>query len=256
MNLIRCNFVSDVLHTPVNVTVCLPKRMKTPLDPPDYKPKDIFPVLYLLHGAMDYGDSWLYNTELAQRVDETEIAVVMPSVGNSFYLDEPAGLQIHTFVTEELPDYLGRIFPFSQKPEETFIGGLSMGGYGSLYAALEKPGKYGKVFSLSGALDIRRTSSFVNQCGASLPSHLRDRKALPGSRYDLFARIETMEEVNLPPLYLACGTEDFFIRDNRQMALLLEAKGADFTLTEAPGDHEWSFWSKHLNEAFAFLTKA
>lgn len=254
MNLIHCEFPSDTLHTYVHVTVMLPKKMKTPLETP--MKKEAYPVLYLLHGALDYGDSWIYRTDLSNLVDEKEIAVVLPSVGNSFYLDEPEGMAYFTFLTEELLEYLEHIFPLSQKREETFIGGLSMGGYGSLYAALRKPERYGKVFSLSGALDIRRTSCFVSQCGASLPGQLRDRKALSGGAYDLFALLEKADPAVMPPVFLACGKEDFFMRDNLFFAQMMEKRGMPVTFHSADGEHSWAFWRTWLNCAFDFLVQS
>lgn len=253
MNLIRCQFPSDALHTCVHVTVLLPKKKKTPFVTPERKKS--YPVLYLLHGVLEDGESWLHRTELAELVDETEIAVVLPSVGNSFCLDEPGGPQYFTFLTEELPEYLGSVFPLSHKREETFLGGLSMGGYGSLYGAMRKPGQYAKVFSLSGALDIRRAASFVNACDAGLPCQLRDRKSLSGGEYDLFALLERVEPKAMPGVFLACGTEDFFLRDSRHMARMLRERGVDVTFHAAPGDHSWAFWRTWLNQAFDFLVQ-
>ena len=254
MNLIHCEFPSDALHTQTFVTVLLPKKMKTPLFTPVYP--QAYPVLYLLHGAMDCGSSWIYRTDLAEQVDEKGIAVVLPSVGNSFYLDEPEGLPYFTFLTEELPEYLGYLLPLSKKREETFIGGLSMGGYGSLYSALRKPERYGKVFSLSGALDICNASGFVAVCGAALPSQLRQRKNLPGGEYDLYALLERADSKALPPVFLACGTEDFFLRDSRRMAHLMQQRGMDVRFHAAPGEHDWSFWRSWLNQAFDFLVQS
>lgn len=251
MNLIRCEFPSDALHTYVRVMVLLPKKMKTPLE--EWKPKDVYPVLYLLHGALDYGDNWLYRTELADLVDEKEIAVVLPSVGNSFYLDEPEGLHYFTFLTEELPDYLGRILPLSKKREESFLGGLSMGGYGSLYATLRNPERYGKVFSLSGAVDIRHVASFTSQCGAGLPSHLRDWRSLLGGEYDLLALLERADTASMPPVFLACGTEDFFLQDNQALAEAMKQRGINVEFHAVPGEHAWKFWRTWLNCAFDFL---
>lgn len=253
MNIMRCEFPSDTLHTYVRVTVLLPKKMKTPMETP--KLLETYPVLYLLHGALDYGESWLYHTELADLVDEKEIAVVLPSVGNSFYLDESQGTGYFTFITEELPQYLSHLLPLSRKREETFLGGLSMGGYGALYGALRKPEKYGKVFSLSGAVDIRRTACFVDQCGASLPAALQDRRTLPGGEYDLMALLSRVEGSAMPELFLACGTEDFFIRDNQALASAMEQKGLAVQFYSASGEHSWIFWREWLRHAFDFLAE-
>lgn len=253
MNLIRSEFFSDVLHTYVAVTVLLPKRMKTPTDAAQLK--DSYPVLYLLHGAMDYGDSWIYRTQIADLVDETEIAVILPSMGNCFYLDEPEGMQYFTFLTQELPEYMAKILPLSQKKEETFLGGISMGGYGSIYAALRNPKQYAKVFSLSGAFNIRTAASFVRQCGAALPTQLRCRKDISDNEYDLLTILEAADTEKMPPLFFACGTEDFFLRDNIALAKAMEKKGIKVHFKAASGGHSWEFWRTWLNAAFDFISQ-
>lgn len=251
MNLIRCEFPSDILRTYVRVTVLLPKPMH--VMPDTGIMRDRFPALYLLHGAFDYGESWLYHTNLAEQVDTKGIEVVLPSVGNSFYLNEPEGPAWFTYLTEELPEYLDRTFPLSRRREDTFLGGLSMGGYGSLYGAVKKPERYGKVFSLSGSFQIRTAADMVSQCGGPLPPQLRDQRELPGGDYDLFSLLDDVDGEGLPRIFLACGTEDFFIRDNCVMAETLERKGAAVSFVKAPGDHSWTFWRKYLDQAFDFL---
>lgn len=251
MNLIRCEFPSDTLHTDVRVTVLLPKKRGQAPDT-----ENTYPVLYLLHGLMDSGESWLSHTGLAELVDEKGMAVVLPSMGNSFYLDEPEGTRYFTFLTQELPGYLGQIFPLSVKREETYIGGVSMGGYGSLYAALRKPEKFGRVFSLSGAVDIPRAASFSRVCGARLPEPLRDRKSLSGGEYDLFTLLRRVEPGNIPPVLLVCGTEDFFFRDNRLLADEMERMGLNIRFVSDFGEHSWTFWRKMLICVFDFLVES
>ena len=251
MNLIRCEFPSEALHTHVRVTVLLPKRRG---EAPGAG--DPYPVAYLLHGVMDSGESWLSHTELAELVDDRNIAVVLPNMGNSFCLDEPEGAGYFTFLTEELPGYLEEILPLSPKREETFLGGLSMGGYGSLYAALRKPEKYGRVFSLSGAVDIRKAAGFSRVLGVELPSPLRDRKGLPGGEYDLFSLLRQVEPGAMPPVFLACGTEDYFFRDNRALAEAMGERGLCVDFHALPGDHSWRFWRKVLVSAFDFLVQS
>lgn len=251
MNLIHCEFPSEALHTLVRVTVLLPKRRGEV--PGAGNP---YPAVYLLHGVMDSGESWLSHTELAELVDEKRIAVVLPNMGNSFCLDEPEGAGYFNFLTEELPGYLPQILPLSRKREETYIGGVSMGGYGSLYAALRKPEKYGRVFSLSGAVDIRRAAGFARVCGVELPQPLRDRKVLPGGEYDLLTLLRRVEPGAMPPVLLACGTEDYFLRDNRALAEAMGEHGLCVDFRALPGEHSWTFWRKVLVSAFDFLVQS
>ena len=48
------------------------------------------------------------------------------------------GGKYYSFMTKELPDYITRIFHASRKREDTYIAGLSMGGYGAWFLALRQ----------------------------------------------------------------------------------------------------------------------
>ena len=72
----------------------------------------------------------------------------------SFYTDEAYGGRYWTFVSEELPELVGRFFRVSERREDTFVAGLSMGGYGALKLALRQPERFAAAASLSGALDV------------------------------------------------------------------------------------------------------
>ena len=57
------------------------------------------------------------------------------------------------FAEDELVELTRRMFPLSREREDTFIAGLSMGGYGALKCGLRAPETFSKVASLSGGLD-------------------------------------------------------------------------------------------------------
>ena len=63
------------------------------------------------------------------------------------------GKKYWTFVTEELPQLARSFFPLSEKREDNFVAGLSMGGYGALKWAFRKPHQFSAAASCSrGAL--------------------------------------------------------------------------------------------------------
>lgn len=253
MNKVTLQFFSDSLHTDVTVTVLLPKPRPSPLDFNPLPPHGPFPVLYLLHGAFDSAEGYLCNTDAGALADQHGLAVVLPTAGNSFYLDEPEGYPYFTYVTEELPSYLSRVLPLARQREKTFIGGLSMGGYGAVYAALRKPLQYGKVFSMSGALDIKLTTRFVKTCGGAVPAHLRDAKTLAGSPYDLEPLLDAADSGGLPPVRLSCGEQDYFFSTNRTFYEKAVAKGLTVSFEATPGDHEWNYWRPCLARSVAWL---
>ncbi|MCI9552974.1 MAG: hypothetical protein HFE94_05505 [Acutalibacter sp.] len=94
-----------------------------------------YPTLYLLHGLTENSSAWLQNTRIKMWAEEKGLAVVMPSGENSFYLDisvKDGGLgDFGAYIGEELVKVTREMFPLSHKREETYIAGLSMGGYGA-----------------------------------------------------------------------------------------------------------------------------
>ena len=113
-----------------------------------------FPLLYLLHGLSDDHTAWVRYTSIERYADAYGLAVVMPQVHRSFYTDQAHGGAFWTFLAEELPELVQRFFVVSARREDTFVAGLSMGGYGALRWALRRPGRFAAAASLSGALDV------------------------------------------------------------------------------------------------------
>ena len=151
MILTQINFCSDVLMTRCTVNVLLPQRK--PADPQDNY-RTPFRVLYLLHGYSDDQTAWQRWTSIERYAEGLNLAVLMPAAQNSFYTDMLHGGKFFTFLTEELPALARALFPLSSARSDTFVAGLSMGGYGAFKLALSRPDLYAAAASLSGAVDI------------------------------------------------------------------------------------------------------
>ncbi|MFR7473342.1 MAG: alpha/beta hydrolase [Christensenellales bacterium] len=82
------------------------------------------------------------------------MVVVMPEMHNNFYTDQAIGWPYLKYVAEELPRIIETYLRVSPKRENTYVAGLSMGGYGAMKIALTYPEKFGFAASFSGALDI------------------------------------------------------------------------------------------------------
>ena len=128
----------------------------------------------------------------------------MPAVARSFYANEAHGHRYWDFLSEELPELVGRFFRVSDRREDTFVAGLSMGGYGALKWALKQPGRFAAAASLSGALDVVALAALPER--RELPDRIFGGP--PGPDDDLFAMLEECDAEALPSLYVACGTED------------------------------------------------
>ena len=121
---LHCDFHSPVLRRNTHINVILP----TPAEPGEAVKQDM-KVLYLLHGLHGDETSWLHFSNIERYANDAGIAVVIPGVGNSFYQNMAHGEDFFTYVTEELYNFVQALFPVSKKREDTFIAGLSMGGF-------------------------------------------------------------------------------------------------------------------------------
>ena len=98
-------------HVPETAKVSLPLYMILP-DPGKMGgvPVSQRKVLYLLHGLSDDGSAWQRYTSIETLAAAYGLVVVMPSAGRSFYIDQPNGQNYFSYLTEELPRYLGEVF--------------------------------------------------------------------------------------------------------------------------------------------------
>lgn len=96
------------------------------------------PVLYLLHGLKGAAHTWTSYTSIERYLYESEkkMVVVMPEMHNNFYTDQAIGWPYLKYVAEELPRIIETYLRVSPKRENTYVAGLSMGGYGAMKIAL------------------------------------------------------------------------------------------------------------------------
>ncbi|GKU82084.1 alpha/beta hydrolase family protein [Niallia sp. NCCP-28] len=252
MALIQCQFFSDVLQLSTSMTVILPEQTKTQIGLENNKAEGKHQTLYLLHGLSDDETIWTRRTSIERYVAPLGLAVVMPNVHRSFYADMKYGNKYWTFLTEELPFVARSFFPLSEKREDNFVAGLSMGGYGAFKWALNKPEQISAAASLSGALDIVNLQEERKEDRFFEP--IFGEEKIAGTYNDLIYLIEKMKNVDaLPKLYQCCGTEDFLYKDNLRFKEACETTAFDFTFEEGPGSHEWGYWDEKIKDILVWL---
>lgn len=235
----QCNVISYTLKRTVDITVVIP----TPTIPesmgmggkqPSHTPKADYPVLYLLHGMGNNHATWSGYSNVEFFAEERNIAVVMISGENKGYINHENGDSFYDFVAEEVPEFVKAMFPVSGRPEDTYIAGLSMGGYGTLVHAFSHPERFAAYGSFSGAPSLS---------GPDGPADIRFRPL--DMAKELYAK-----GGKLPKGYIACGENDFLYEKNVEFKEELAKLGADFTWVSVPDyTHEWRFWNLQI-EAF------
>ena len=240
-------FDSEALGRSVTMRAVLPLSGAYSVKPP-------LRTLYMLHGLNGSDRDLLTFTRIALYARERGLAVFFPAGENSFYLPRrETGEDYLKFVGEEIPEMTRSAFALSARREDTFIGGLSVGGYGALNAAFAYPQTFGKAIAFSAAL--RPWESMVEPVTAEIELQEARRRQLFGEKPE---RWDTLEFVGrckepYPEVYLACGLEDRFIAVNREFARDARALGVRAQLHELPGGHSWDFWDRNLPDALDFL---
>lgn len=208
-------------------------------------------VIYLLHGLTDNCTGWTRYTACERYARERGVALVIPEVQRSFYIDGVHGLPYFTYVSQELPQEAHRMFGLSLEKEENYVMGLSMGGFGALKCALTYPERYAGCGSFSGVTDLEGMRGFPDA-----PLHSWEFDALlgegnrAGAENDLF---RLAEKKNLPPIYLSCGEQDGLYGVNVKFAQHLEKLGAVYRFDHRPGAHSWDFWDRSLQDCMDWL---
>ena len=156
MAVFRIAFASETLFRTVNLNVIVPVET---YGRTDVKKPEKFKTLYLLHGFGGSQDDWMDYSNLRAISEKYNLAIVLPSGENSFYenMNSIAG-RYSDFTGKEIVDFTRRMFPLSERREDTYIGGLSMGGFGALRLGSLYHETFGKLFTLSGAFIIDKIS--------------------------------------------------------------------------------------------------
>lgn len=225
------------------------------------KPKAPFKTLFLLHGISGNHSDWISETRIRNWAESRGIAVVMPSGYNAFYLDNPESHNYYgRLVGQELVEVARRMFPLSDRREDTWIGGISMGAYGALRNGLKYCETFGSVVGLSSAMIIDGFDQIISDdlfflSRPFLEHTFGDLSHVRGSDKDparLAADLVYCDRPR-PRVFMSCGNQDPLAEPNRVLAQRLRDTGLDVTYHELEGGHDWDFWNTALQEALAWL---
>ena len=229
------------------------------------------PVLYLLHGHGDDEKSWIEKGSIATILDRAIAAgklkpliVVMPAAGNSWYVDDTLPGRygdMSTALTVDLVDGIEARYPIARCRQARAVGGLSMGGYGAMLYALDRPDLFASVFSLSGSLfseaasDIeRRKPAYERIYGGVFGRPFDDKRFLA---WNLFLRLDRPLLRNQPlAVWLSAGDRDFpsILDGTIRMHAELGKRSIPSELHIMKGEHTWELWHAAVERALEWLS--
>jgi putative tributyrin esterase len=249
MALVRIDHMPQTVQVSTSVYVIVPDP-----DTLAASPLRTRKVLWLFHGLSDDASAWQRYTSIETVAAAYGLVVVMPSVGRSFYIDQPNGQRYFTYVVEELPRYIADLFGIRPRREDTLIAGLSMGGYGALKAALLHPEMYCAAASFSGVVsadvltampeDPRRPEFELLFGGLG---------RIRGSEHDPATWLQRAAKnpSALPRLFVSCGRQDDLYPFNKAFPGVCRGLGIPVEYHEEDGRHDWFFWDREIRRFLA-----
>ena len=271
---------SKKLYMNTDITVLLPDS---------YGSEKKHKVLWLLHGAGNDDTEWLYDTNLVEYMNKRDVIVACPTALNSDYgiwNDFGKGYDFPAFFFDELMPFIWGFFSGSELPEDNYIAGLSMGGYGATALGLLHPERFGGIPGLGCAMrQYEDVEPYASMTGAEFRAFAMANRKLFRTEYgddgqgikpkeiNVIAKYPTVQdfydsfecmyrrfpeklaEGKLPPMLYAVGTKDTFYAYMKRFEALAEDLGADnveFCYPEGYGHNDamWEFGLKLIIEHF------
>jgi len=230
----------------------MPYRVIVPTDY-DTKTGDRYTVVYLLHGLTGHFNDWTDAGKITELAAKHNVILVTPEGNDGWYSDK-ANDRYESYIVKELIPEIDKSFRTFPDRERRVIAGLSMGGYGAVKFGLKFPEMFSLVGSFSGAFVTGRWSENVGGnklIGKSLDTVFGALNSEPRKANDVFNLINGISAdrmKNLPYLYLSCGTEDLFIKTNREFVAKLNEKKIPNEFRTPSGGHDWQFWSNQIRD--------
>ncbi|HJC23706.1 MAG TPA: hypothetical protein H9761_08390 [Candidatus Eisenbergiella merdavium] len=256
---IHCTFFSKILAKQVTADVCLPsltgREAETLSDGERFRTDRKFRTLVLLHGYTGNSSDWQRYSQVELFAEECGIAVVCPDGNNGHYSDWVCGPQNLTFLQKEFLPAMRAMFPLSTEREDTFVGGLSMGGYGAVKWALTWPETFSHLLNFSGGVDIMDRLEYYKkrpETARLMETVYGKLDEVSGGPNDNFQLLEQYAESGypLPRLFSACGTEDAPVYGvHKRLMEEFSRRGGDVTEFSCEGIHDFHFWNKALERA-------
>lgn len=219
-----------------------------------------YPVLYLLHGNGQTKNDWVISGRIQSTTDALIASgkipptiIVMPDAGTTWYVDRKERME-SAFIEDLMPDVEASFRTIAARNGRV-IGGLSMGGYGSLRFALKYPEKFAAAALLSPAIydpepPENSSARRVDVFGAP------DYDGRIWRQYNYPALLDAYFAKRQPvPMYINSGDDDEFMieADATKLYSLLRQRRHPAELRIVDGSHSWPVWESTIADAMIYL---
>jgi S-formylglutathione hydrolase FrmB len=252
-------FFSEKLSRNVPFTAVIPTSAELRGKGKNKKDNQPKRTIYLLHGWNDSHQDWLTKGLIVELAYTYNVAFILPAGENSFYVDHPNGNLYGEFIGEELVEKSRELFSLSTKRKDTWLAGLSMGGYGALRNGFKYSETFGKVAAFSSRILSKKDApkkeklkdNAINlRLKAILESDTLADLKTENDPYELVVKRKEKQD-----LFIACGLDDSLLKENKAFHKYLKKKKIPHEYFESPGGHDWTFWNEYIEKAVQWLTE-
>lgn len=213
-----------------------------------------YPVLYLLHGSGGDENAWVELGHVVRIMDNLIAAgeiepmmVVMPN-GNFSMPAAPGetkeNMQFRPVMSDRIPgnyknghyemafdeivNYIDHHYRTKADKAHRSLAGLSMGGFHTLFIALNHPGMFDHIALFS----------------AGLGKHFLNEEV--SAYQDVDGKLLRLKREGYAHLWIAIGKDDFLYDVNQDFRRDLERLGLPYTYHESTRGHMWCNWRQYL----------
>jgi enterochelin esterase family protein len=220
--------------------------------PPGYENGEgTYPVLYLLHGALDCDESWssvgragfILDNLIAAGKAKPMIVVMPAGHTGPFRFGPPGDGSFQRQMDEFSEDFIKDLKPYVEKNYRILdnqanraIAGLSMGGAQTLNVAFDNLNEFGYIGVFSSGI-----FGIAGGFGGAPPSTQWE-----DSHKVVLDDAERKEGLRL--LWFSTGKDDFLLRTSTATVEMLKKHGFDVVYQESEGGHTWTNWRNYLHQ--------
>jgi putative tributyrin esterase len=231
------------------------EQMATILLPAGYsQPGTRYRVLYLLHGGGQDHTAFAAR-QWFRSLQSRNLIIVTPAAGESWYVNSASepNAKYEDFIVGDLVTYVDAHYRTMASRDGRAIAGVSMGAWGAMLLGLKHHQVFGTVGALSAPFGISRQDPNMD-----MTSRTQQRFGAPGTperlERDPATLASTIAPESLPRLFLACGAQDIFVRDNRAFVQRLAERKLPYEYREvSPHGHSWDLWDVQIVEFIGLL---
>lgn len=253
---LECEMQSEILGCTKKYCVYLPQG---------YSDENrTFPVLYLLHGLTDTHTAWRDKgnvqdiaTEIIRSGKAQEMIIVMPDAGTAYdgYFNCD-GWRYEDFFFQEFIPHIESTYRVVPDRQHRAIAGLSMGGGGTTWYAINHGDMFSAAYAMSALMGIVENTWITRDPDARRRVFMESAVANNNITAIENATKEQCTEIAKVRWFIDVGDDDFLFDNNMEFIKAMRSKRIPYQLRVRDGGHTWQYWQQALYIALPFVSES